>query len=111
VGSAARELAGGDPEGPGKGRAQSSTFKYVPDTDGKARLGKRPVPPAVQQADGETLPRVSSKAGLEALRHTEIHRYTGGSSGIRVGWLEYRALKTPGEGRRTERTVAERRGP
>lgn len=56
VGSAAKDLAAGDPKGSRKGRVQSSTFKYVPDTDGKARLGKMPTPPAVQQADDETLP-------------------------------------------------------
>lgn len=56
AGSAAKELAGGDPEGSGKGRVQSSTFKHVPDTDGKAGLGETPAPPAVQQADGENHP-------------------------------------------------------
>lgn len=56
MGSAAKELAAGDPEGSGRGRVLSSTFKYVPDTDGKAGLGKMPAPPAVQQADGENLP-------------------------------------------------------
>lgn len=53
-GAAAKELAGGDPEGSGKGKVQSSTFKYVPDTDGKAGPGKKPAPSAVQQADGES---------------------------------------------------------
>lgn len=53
-GAAAKELAGGDPEGSGKGKVQSSTFKDVPNMDGKAGPGKKPAPPAVQQADGES---------------------------------------------------------
>lgn len=44
------------PRGPGKGRVQSGTFKHVPDTDGKAGPGKKPIPPAVKQADGKNLP-------------------------------------------------------
>lgn len=50
---------------------------------------------------------------LEVLRDPEIHRYTGGSSGIWVGWLEYRVLKPTGRGkkgredrRREERPMA-----
>lgn len=50
------ELAGGLPEASGKGRVQSGTFKHVPDTDGKAGPGRKPVPPAVKQADGKNLP-------------------------------------------------------
>lgn len=55
-GAAAKELAGGLPEASGKGRVQSGTFKHVPDTDGKAGPGKKPVPLAVKQADGKNLP-------------------------------------------------------
>lgn len=56
VGAAAKELARGDAEGSGKGRVRSNTFKYVPNTDGKGGLGKKPASSAVQQADGENLP-------------------------------------------------------
>lgn len=57
TGAAAQALARwSGPGGLGEGRAQSSTFNDVPDTDGKAGPGKKPAPPAVQQADGENLP-------------------------------------------------------
>lgn len=57
MGAAAQALARwSGPGGLGEGRAQSSTFNDVPDTDGKAGPGKKPAPPAVQQADGENLP-------------------------------------------------------
>lgn len=73
-GAAAEELAGGDPEGSGKGKVQSSTFKYVPDTDGKAGPGKKPAPPAVQQADGESSLSFQ-RGGSAGLRDPQSHRW------------------------------------
>lgn len=74
-------------------------------TDGKAGPGKEPGPPAVQRADGETLPCVSSGV---ACRPSGTHRYTGGSSGIQVGQLERTRYSNPQEER--GRTGREERG-
>lgn len=59
------------PRGLREKKDSSSTFRHIPNTDGKAGPGKEPGPLAVQQADGENLPGVSSKVGLQA---SAMHR-------------------------------------
>lgn len=107
-GAATQELAGGDRTAPGREGVNPARSDNVPDTGGKAGVRREPAPPAVQQADGETLPGVSSEVGLRALRGAEIqtHRWAAQVPG-QGGWRTW-CLNPQGEeeGQRGEKPVA-----
>ena len=95
-------------EGSGEGRGQPTRSDNVPDTGGKAGAHREPAPPAVQQADGEILPGVSSEVGLWALRGAEIqtHRWAAQVSG-QGGWRTWCSNpQGEEEGQRGEKPVA-----
>lgn len=77
----------GDHRALGRGGFNPARSVHAPDTGGKAGLGREPAPPVVQQAVGETLPRLSSEVGLRALGGAEIqtHRWAARVSG-QGGW-------------------------
>lgn len=94
-----RSLAGADPEGSGKEGLNPAHSTMSPTQTGRLGQAKS----QLLQLSSRQMVRIflefPAKVGLQALRDTEIHRYTGGSSGIRAGQLEYAVLKPTGRGR------------
>lgn len=87
------------PSGSGKGRVQSSTFRHVPDRwEGWARQSAR------SSSCGQMV-RIFLEYPAGWPAGPQIHRYTGGSSGIQVEQLERTWYSNPWE----ERGRAERR--
>lgn len=98
----------GDYRAPGRGGFNPARSVHAPDTGGKAGLGREPAPPAIQQAVGETLPRLSSEVGLRALRGAEIqtHRWAARVSG-QGSWRTWCSnTQEEEEGQRGEEPVA-----
>lgn len=89
-GGCAKQLAGGDPEGSGEGKVRSSTFNYIPDTDGKAKSQ------LLQLSSRQMAGILLEFPAKWACRPSETHRCAGGSAHIQAGWLECGVLKPTG---------------